>query len=79
MRWRGLKRRPFPYQHAHPGELVALDGSLIDAVLSMTWADHGKNSKKAKIHSGFNLNVELGPIGAGNKSEDDQLKSCLNS
>ena len=35
---------------------VAIDGSLIDAVLSMTWADYRKNSKKAKIHLGFNLN-----------------------
>ena len=28
-----------PYQHADPGNLAAFDDSLIDAVLSMTWAD----------------------------------------
>ena len=45
-----------PNQYADLGELVAFDGSLIDAVLSMTWADYRKGSKKAKIHFGFNLN-----------------------
>lgn len=45
-----------PYQHADLGNLVAFDGSLIDAVLSMTWADYRKGSKKAKVHLGFNLN-----------------------
>jgi len=45
-----------PNQHADLGELVAFDGSLIDAVLSMTWADYRKGSKKAKVHLGFNLN-----------------------
>ena len=48
-----------PNQHADLGELVAIDGSLIDAVLSMTWADYRKNSKKAKIHLGFNLNKAI--------------------
>jgi len=45
-----------PDQHAELGNLVAFDGSLIDAVLSMTWADYRKGSKKAKVHLGFNLN-----------------------
>ena len=45
-----------PNRYADLGELVAIDGSLIDAVLSMTWADYRKNSKKAKIHLGFNIN-----------------------
>ena len=45
-----------PHQHAELGNLVAFDGSLIDAVLSMTWADYRKGSKKAKVHLGFNLN-----------------------
>jgi len=45
-----------PNHYAGLGELVAIDGSLIDAVLSMTWADYRKNSKKAKIHLGFNIN-----------------------
>ena len=48
-----------PSQHASLGQLVALDGSLIDAVLSMNWADYRKASKKAKIHLGFNLNYAI--------------------
>ena len=48
-----------PKQHADLGQLVALDGSLIDAVLSMTWADYRKGSKKAKTHLGFNLNYAI--------------------
>jgi hypothetical protein len=38
------------------GDLVALDGSLIDATFSMCWADYRKRSKKAKIHLGLDLN-----------------------
>lgn len=45
-----------PNSHPELGELVALDGSLIDATLSMYWADYRKGSKKAKIHLGFDLN-----------------------
>lgn len=45
-----------PNRHPAFGELVAIDGSLIDAVLSMSWADYRKKSNKAKIHLGFNIN-----------------------
>ena len=45
-----------PNRFPELGDLVALDGSLIDATLSMYWADHRKGSKKAKIHLGFDLN-----------------------
>jgi hypothetical protein len=45
-----------PNRYRHLGRLVAIDGSLIDAVLSMVWADYRKNSKKAKIHLGFDIN-----------------------
>ncbi|WDN89240.1 hypothetical protein BuS5_02208 [Desulfosarcina sp. BuS5] len=45
-----------PDQHADLGNLVAFDGSFIDAVLSMTWADYRKGANKAKVHLGFNLN-----------------------
>lgn len=48
--------RILPNQYADFGELIAIDGSLINAVLSMAWADYRKNSKKAKIHLGFNIN-----------------------
>ncbi len=45
-----------PKEHAKLGALVSIDGSLIDAVLSMHWADYRKNSKKAKAHCGFDIN-----------------------
>jgi IS4 transposase len=38
------------------GKLIAIDGSLIDSVLSMYWADYRANNKKAKAHVGFDLN-----------------------
>lgn len=45
-----------PAEYAHLGNLVALDGSLIDSVLSMEWADYRGGSKKAKAHIGFDIN-----------------------
>jgi len=45
-----------PQQYSVLGELVSIDGSLIDSVLSMAWADYRKNSRKAKLHLGFNVN-----------------------
>jgi len=45
-----------PKEHAQLGELVSIDGSLIDAVLSMHWADYRKGAKKAKVHCGFDIN-----------------------
>ncbi len=38
------------------GDLVVIDGSLIDAVLFMTWADYRDGTKKAKTHLGFDVN-----------------------
>lgn len=45
-----------PKEHKDLGDLVSIDGTLIDAVLSMYWADYRKGSKKAKGHFGFNIN-----------------------
>jgi hypothetical protein len=45
-----------PKKHPELGTLIGIDGSLIDATLSMNWADYRKNSKKAKVHVGFDLN-----------------------
>lgn len=45
-----------PKKYAHLGDLIAVDGSLITAVLSMYWADYRDGSKKAKAHLGFDLN-----------------------
>jgi hypothetical protein len=48
-----------PAQNEDLGDLVAIDGSLIDACLSMVWADYRKGSKKAKVHLGFDLNRSI--------------------
>lgn len=37
------------------GDLIAVDGSLIDATLSMLWADYRDGVKKAKVHLGFDI------------------------
>lgn len=44
-----------PSKYQHLGKLVSVDGSLIDAVLSMDWADFSSSSKKAKVHVGFDI------------------------
>jgi len=51
--------RILPKQHPELGNLIGIDGSLIDATLSMYWADYRKNSKKAKVHVGFDLNQAI--------------------
>lgn len=48
-----------PKQNTELGNLVGIDGSLIDATLSMHWADYRKRSKKAKVHVGFDLNQTI--------------------
>jgi len=48
-----------PSAYAELGELVGIDGSLIDGTLSMLWADYRKGSKKAKVHVGFDLNRSI--------------------
>ena len=45
-----------PKQFEEFGNLVAIDGSLIDATLSMEWADYRTGAKKAKTHIGFDIN-----------------------
>ena len=45
-----------PKKHDELGDLISIDGSLIDACLSMQWADYRKGAKKAKAHLGFDLN-----------------------
>lgn len=37
------------------GDLISVDGSLIDATLSMVWADYRDGAKKAKVHLGFDI------------------------
>jgi hypothetical protein len=48
-----------PKQNPELGDLVGIDGSLINATLSMHWADYRKKSKKAKVHIGFDLNQTI--------------------
>jgi len=48
--------KQLPKGHAELGDLTLIDGSLIDAVLSMYWADYRDGAKKAKVHVGFDLN-----------------------
>lgn len=48
-----------PRQHSDLGDIVLIDGSLIEAVLSMYQADYRKNSRKAKGHFGFDLNCGI--------------------
>lgn len=51
--------KTLPKEYAELGELVSIDGSLIDAVLSMHWADYREGSKKAKAHIGFDVNHSI--------------------
>ena len=48
-----------PKEHDKLGDLIGIDGSLIDACLSMHWADYRKGSRKAKVHLGFDLNRSI--------------------
>ncbi len=41
-------RETLPKEHAELGDLISVDGSLIDATLSMAWADYVKGSKEGK-------------------------------
>ena len=45
-----------PQKYPELGQLVSIDGSLIDGVLSMVWADYRRGAKKAKTHIGFDIN-----------------------
>lgn len=48
-----------PKEHIDFGDLLLIDGSLIDATLSMQWADYTKDANKAKVHLGFNINQSI--------------------
>ena len=45
-----------PRLHAGLGDLVGIDGSLIDAVPTMQFADYRNGVQKAKVHVGLDLN-----------------------
>ena len=46
---------PIAKEIADLGDLIAVDGSLINATLSMHWADYRMGSKKAKVHLGLDI------------------------
>lgn len=45
--------------YAELGHLVAIDGSLVRACLSMTWADYLGDVRKAKVHLGLDLSGSI--------------------
>ena len=51
--------KTLPKEYGKLGKLVAIDGSMIDATLTMEWADYRDGSKKAKAHVGFDLNRSI--------------------
>ncbi len=46
---------PIAKEISELGDLIAVDGSLIDATMSMAWADYRDGAKKAKVHLGFDI------------------------
>ena len=52
-------RSLLPKEYKELGDLTLIDGSLIDATLSMYWADYREGAKKAKVHIGFDLNNSI--------------------
>jgi len=62
------------------GNLVAVDGSPIDAVPTMEFADYRSGVKKAKVHLGFNLNQgipERIALSAGKTDERPFIKKLV--
>jgi hypothetical protein len=69
-----------PKDFSDLGELIAIDGTLIDAVFSATWADYRTNSKKAKAHFGFNVNHSIPShftLTAGKADERKEVKHLI--
>jgi hypothetical protein len=48
-----------PFKHEHLGDIIAIDGSMIEATFTMQWADYRGGVNKAKAHVGFNLNRSI--------------------
>lgn len=69
-----------PARHIELGELVAVDGSFIDSVLSMTWAEYQTQNNKAKLHLGFDLTYGIPGsliLTDGNGAERPQVSSLV--
>ncbi len=69
-----------PTRHVELGNLVAVDGSFIDSVLSMTWAEYQTQNNKAKLHLGFDLTHGIPKsivLTEGNGAERPQVSSLV--
>lgn len=74
--------KTIPKEYSYLGNLVAIDGSLIDAVLSMHWADYQQNNNKAKLHLGFDINCSIPKklcLGDGKSNERSSACQILES
>lgn len=72
--------RQLKVAHLALGALVALDGSLIEASLSMHGAAYSSSQRKAKVHVGFDLNRGLPrqlALTAGNGAERPFVSTFL--
>ena len=70
-----------PNDHPRMGRIVAIDGSLIDATLTMEWADYRNGKKKAKAHFGYNLNQSIPSkiyLADGKSDERPYVSTILN-
>jgi len=73
-------KKLLPSQHADLGNLVAVDGSLVDVVPTMEFADYRDGAKKAKAHLGFNLNQGIPEriyLSAGKSDERPFVKKLV--
>jgi len=72
--------KTLPAKHTEYGDLVAIDGSLVDAVLSMQWAEYTSGKNKAKAHLGFDLNHAIPGklfLAEGNSNERPYVDQIL--
>lgn len=73
-------KKLLPALHADLGDLVSVDGSLIDAVPTMEFADYRSGVNKANAHLGFNLNhgiPERISLSAGKTDERPFVKKLV--
>lgn len=66
-----------PDMHPELGDLVAIDGSLIEAVASMHLATYREGNNKAKVHLGFSLNYSV-PLALHLSSGKDAERPVVN-
>ena len=66
-----------PALHSDLGEMVGIDGSLIDAVPTMQFADYRNGVQKAKVHMGLDLNRGIPQrvfLSAGKADDEDPCR-----